>query len=679
MVRTIIPGSASWLLPLYFTLALGQNASTIADTVFRNGKIYTLDAASSQAQALAINDGVIVFTGSDDGVQSFIGSNTTVIDLDGRMAMPGLIDAHMHTGAAGEALVKCNLNYETLAIDQVLVHLQKCIDDEPEKNNESKWLDVVNFDLSGLATLSGLPSKADLDKLNTTRPVILTTTDHHTYFVNSIALKVSGISASTRNPAGGRIDRLPGSNEPSGLLQDQAATLLAGPNPLTEAERIDGVNAALRELRQAGVTTFQEAVATPIQHNLFQKVQQSGNLSARPYFDYQVTPPATVDAVDATIKDAINVTTMFNDKSQVGPKPVQKWQAIKLFMDGIIQAPAKTGAVLSPYLEQVGNSSEWAVPPNATNVEPYIELAPLAALLGQLVSNGIDAQLHADGDGAVRRVLDAVEQFRENFPNVTDYKIAIAHAELSSPDDWPRFAELGVDAILSFQWAQPSATWEPLTFNAMGPDRMEYLEAFVDIAAGGRPVIYGSDWPVRSLFLFDTDHFNPLLTKGGQIDPLDEFLALKSAVTRQGDPENSHSPASHGAPFNTSTFPGKKMEREPALRAITIEAAKFLRADNSIGSLEVGKVADVIILDRNYFEVPEEEIARQKVLLTMLGGEVLYVADGASFGEGVTPKFLNTNTTSADVKNVGGFAGRSMSEQAKALRAQVGRRHACHA
>lgn len=684
MVQTILSRHTCRLLSLSLSLALvlGQNVSTIANTVLRNGKIYTLDAASSQAQALAINEGVIVFTGSDDDIHSFIGPNTTVIDLDGRMAMPGLVDAHMHTGAAGEALVKCNLNYETLAIEQVLEHLQKCIDAEPEKNDENKWLDVVNFDLSGLATLSGLPSKADLDKLNTTRPVILTTTDHHTFFVNSIALKVSGINASTPNPAGGRIDRLPGSNEPSGLLQDQASTLLAGPNPLTEAERIDGVNAALRELRQAGITTFQEAVATPIQHSLFRQVQQSGNLSARPYFDYQVTPPATVEAVDTVIKDAINITTTFNEKGQVGTKPVQKWQAIKLFMDGIIQSPAKTGATLSPYLEQVGNSSEWIVPPNATIVEPYIQLEPLAVLLGQLASNSIDVQLHADGDGAVRRVLDAVEQFRENFPNVTDYKIAIAHAELSSPDDWPRFAKLGVDAILSFQWAQPSSTWQPLTYNAMGPDRMQYLEAFVDIAEGGRPIIYGSDWPVRILFLpiwYNHQLFQYFAHTLLQIDPLDEFLALKSAVTRQGDPENSHSPASHGAPFNTSTFPGKKMEREPALRAITIEAAKFLRADDSIGSLEVGKVADIIILDRNYFEVPEEEIARQKVLLTMLGGEVHYVDDGASFGEGVTPKFPNTNTSSADVKNVGGFSGRSMSEQAKALRAQVGRRHACHA
>lgn len=212
----------------------------------------------------------------------------------------------------------------------------------------------------------------------------------------------------------------------------------------------------------------------------------------------------------------------------------------------------------------------------------------------------------------------------------------------------------------------------------MGPDRLQYLEAFVDIAAGGRPIIYGSDWPVRLVLSSVINRPDPLRTEQRQIDPLDEFLVLKTAVPRGGDPKNPHSPASHGAPFNISTFPGKKMEREPALRAMTIEAAKFLRADSRLGSLEVGKVADVIVLDRNYFEVPKEEIAQQKVLLTMLGGEVLFVADGARFGEHVTPKFPNINMTSADVKNVGGFAGRGISKQADALRGKVRRRHLCH-
>ncbi|KAF6823035.1 amidohydrolase 3 [Colletotrichum plurivorum] len=633
-----------WLASVCFGLAVAQQGSQVADTVFRNGRIYTLDAASTEGQALAVNNGMIVFAGSDDSVQPFIGPNTVVVDLDGRMAMPGLIDAHMHVSSGGEALVKCDLNYETLTIEEVLQHLQTCIDAEPDKNVEGKWLEAVNFDLSGMTTKSGSRTKADLDKLNTVRPVILTATDHHTFFVNSIALKISGINASTPDPAGGRVDRLPGSREPSGMLQDTASELLAGPDPLTVEELKTGLQAALRALREAGVTTFQEAVASPSQHDLFQSIQETGGLSARPFFDYRITVPDTTAGVDALVKDVVNVTSTLTTPGKVDPNPVLKWQAVKIFMDGIIMYPANTGAVIGPYLSQVGNSSEWVVPPNATVVEPYVKLEPLAALLGELAKNRVDAQIHADGDAAVRRVLDAVEAFRTQSPNLTDYKIAIAHAELSHPDDWKRRGDLGVDAIVSFQWAQPSATWDPLTFNSLGSERVPYLEAFVDIAEGGRPVIYGSDWP---------------------IDPLDEFLALKAGVTRQGDPQNPHSPASQGAPFNTSTFPGRK-------------AARFLRADTSIGSLEVGKVADVIVLDKNYFEVPEEEIARQKVLLTMLGGEVLYVADGTDLGRVVTPKFPNTNTTTADVKNFGGFSGRAISEQAKELRSVLGRRHTCH-
>jgi hypothetical protein len=141
-----------------------------------------------------------------------------------------------------------------------------------------------------------------------------------------------------------------------------------------------------------------------------------------------------------------------------------------------------------------------------------------------------------------------------------------------------------------------------------------------------------------------------------QIDPLDEFLALKTAVTRSGDPENPNSSASQGAPYNT-TFPGKTMGREAALRAITTEGARFLRASDKLGSLELGKIADIIVLERNYFTVPAEEIGRQRVLLTMLGGEVLYVADGVSFG--VKPKFPNNDAQGLHLESraVGGFAG----------------------
>lgn len=162
----------------------------------------------------------------------------------------------------------------------------------------------------------------------------------------------------------------------------------------------------------------------------------------------------------------------------------------------------------------------------------------------------------------------------------------------------------------------------------------------------------------------------------GQIDPLDEFLALKVAVTRAGDPENPNSPASQGPPYD-GVFPGSGISRKSALQSITINGARFLRADKQIGSLEVGKLADVIILEKNFFKVPESELARQKVLLTMVGGEVVYVADGEDFG--VEAKFPNTDETTAKLarRTIGGFNGQELSEEAKANAAKLRKRGGC--
>lgn len=152
-----------------------------------------------------------------------------------------------------------------------------------------------------------------------------------------------------------------------------------------------------------------------------------------------------------------------------------------------------------------------------------------------------------------------------------------------------------------------------------------------------------------------------------QIDPLDEWLAIKAGVTRSGDPENPNSPASQGAPYKGKGLPGLTLTREQAIRAITTESSRFLRADAYIGSLEVGKLADAIVLKANYFEVPEDEIARQKALLTMVGGEVVYIADEIDFGNGVEAKFSNNDTVSKTLnrRSVGGLQGRDLSQEGK--------------
>ncbi|KAF5579661.1 amidohydrolase [Fusarium subglutinans] len=270
-----------------------------------------------------------------------------------------------------------------------------------------------------------------------------------------------------------------------------------------------------------------------------------------------------------------------------------------MFMDGVLLYPANTGSLIEPYFQPVANTSIWA-PKSDFGPKTYWDKELLSLTLTKLFKNNIDAQIHVDGDLAVRTALDALEELRNKNPKLRDYRVGLAHNEVTDPSDWPRFAELKADPIMSFQWSQASSVWLPNGVKSMGPRRSYYMEAFGELAKFGSAIIYGSNWP---------------------IDPPDEWLAIKAGATRSGDPKNPHSPASQGAPYNGNGLPGLTLTRDQAIRAITTESARFLRADAYIGSLEVGKLADAIVLKANYFEVPEEHIARQKTLLTMVGGE----------------------------------------------------------
>ncbi|KAH8892413.1 hypothetical protein GQ53DRAFT_861677 [Thozetella sp. PMI_491] len=613
------------VLPL--ALASSQKSS-VADTVFLNGSIYTLDNLSRKVSALTITNGVITSIGNDKDIETSIGPSTAVINLRGRMAMPGLVDAHMHTFSGGQFLLKCNLNYQPLNLSAVLSHIQGCINAESGKEATGEWLEVVNMDWPTLSTASGPITKSQLDSLKTVRPVFVRSSDYHTVWANSKALAESNITAATADPPNGKVERL-ANGEPSGILEDDARSLLAGPAPASDQDNINSCNAALKLLRESGITSWQEAAASPTIGTAYEAIKKAGRLSARGWFDYMIDSPNSTNAVPAAIRDVRSVLSAHNDPSPLSPNPTLKWQAIKGFLDGVITYPASTGAVVEPYYQ------------------PVVESALL---------NGIDAQFHADGDLAVRVALDSVQNFRVRHPGKTDYRVGIAHDELTTPEDWPRFAELGVDAIMSFQWAQPSSFWVPDTFKALGPNRQNYLEAWGDIAKRGRNITYGSDWP---------------------IDPLDVWLALKAGVTRSGDPQNPNSPASQGPQYGGVLLPGPSLTREAALRSYTIEAAKFLRADAHIGTLEVGKLADMIVLESDFFRLPDDELGRQRVLLTMVGGQVLYVADGQDFG--VKPKFPNNETTThfLEALSVGGFGGKHLSEQAKKSVARLHRRGSC--
>ncbi|KAM0543968.1 hypothetical protein ACHAPJ_012063 [Fusarium lateritium] len=204
--------------------------------------------------------------------------------------------------------------------------------------------------------------------------------------------------------------------------------------------------------------------------------------------------------------------------------------------------------------------------------KPYWDQDLLSTFLAKLFEEQIDAQIDVDRDFAIRTALDALEDVRAKLPKLRDYRVGLAHNEVTDPSDWPQFAELKADPIMSFQWSQASSIWLPNGVKSMGPRRAQYMEAFGEIAKFGSHII----------------------------DPLDEWLAIKDGVTRSGGPQNPNSPASQGAPCGRNGLPGLTLSRDQAIRAITTERGRFPRADTYVGSLEIGKLADAIILKVNY-------------------------------------------------------------------------------
>lgn len=469
-----------------------------ADTVFYNGSIYSLDEHSSNFQAMAIKDGRITYLGNDKCVKRFTGPDTALFDLEGRMVMPGLVDAHMHLLTGGAGLLKCNLNYQPLDLDEVLDHIQQCLDSD-EGKGDNDWLEVIYLDIYHLSDVTGGVTKKDLDTLNTNRPVVVRSADRHTSWVNTAALEASDITASTPSPPGGIVERLPGSQEPSGLLQDNAGGLLSGPAPPTAEDDIQSAKAALKLLREQGLTGFQDASSNIATAKAFEAIKKEGALSARGFFDYRIDAPNSTAQIAPLVQQVVNVTSTYNDPTELEAEPSLKWHAVKLYVDGVILYPANTGVLLEPYYSPVDNTSSAPWEPNPKiHPEPYWSTELLSATLEQLFMKNIDAQIHVDGDGAVRVALDAVEGFRERNPGYEDYKVGLAHNEVTNPSDWPRYAELKADPIMSFQWAQASSVWIPNTLKSMGPVRSQHLQAWGDIARFGTRVVYGSDWPVSS-------------------------------------------------------------------------------------------------------------------------------------------------------------------------------------
>ncbi len=595
-------GGARWAARLVVSLLVGVSvcagaAVPPAEVVYRHGKVYTIDGKGTVAQALAISAGKITYVGTDEGAKALIGKSTKVIDLGGRTVMPGLVDGHMHPVEAGMGLLKCNLSYSSLTVVQFRARIQSCLDERRKTDGPDAWLEVVNWFRYGMGAEAAGVDRKVLDSLKTQRPIIVHDSFGHSSLVNSRALALAKITAQTKDPVGGRIDRA-ASGEPTGILEDAAQDSIGAllPKPTAE-DHVAGARAALKALREQGITSFLDAIGSDEDMEAFAAVEREGALTARAHFAPLIRPAdaPNVDAARQAVARVVAAAKKY-DQGALRPAPSISVHQAKLFMDGVITAPADTGALLEPYFVNPGTAQSPKFEP-AARLEPsvYFPVPILTQILIGLGQNNIDPHIHTDGDGAVRSALDAVKGMRAALPG-RDVRPAFAHCELVDPADYPRFAQLSVIPVLSFQWEKPASDTVDGARDSLGPRRWPLIEPAGWLAEKGALIAYGSDWPV---------------------DPLDEWFALQVGVTRKARPDAP--PAYSG---RLGKDPG--LSQAAVMQSITRNAAYELHEEPYIGSLEVGKFADLIVIDRDVATVSPDQIAGTKVLRTVVGGHVVY-------------------------------------------------------
>lgn len=553
-------------LPALFS-ACSEPRAPGADTVFTGGGVYTIDDDRSWAEAVAVSDGEIVFVGSDAEVASYIGSNTDVIDLSGRMLMPGFHDGHAHVRHGGASLLGCSLHdYGDVAA--IRSRLAECLSSGDYAPDD--WVIGGGWPLA--AFTDGAPSAAMLDEVLGGRPAMFTDAFGHNAWVSSRALHLAGIDATTPDPPHGVIVRDPETGEPTGTLRDAAMALV---DPVLPEEDEDDLYAALMAGLEAanafGITAYIDPGVAGSELEFYRTAERENELTARVVASLSPLG-ALADKFGPEIFDLLERRDRYRSD-------LLNVDSVKVYIDGVIET--RTSFMLEPYSD-------------GSNFPPFYAQDELDTLYQRLDAMGLQIHTHAIGDGAIRLALDAYENARyENGPN--DNRHQIVHLQLIDPEDIPRFGELGVAANFQYLWCYPDV-YIDLAVDIVGESRVQAFYPVRNVRDTGGLLVGGSDWDVSSL------------------NPLD---AIETAVRRQD-------------PFEAAgrvLGENEEVDLVTAIDMYTRNAAYVMRLEERTGSIEVGKRADLIVLDRNLFEIPVTEINEARVLLTLLDGRTVHRAD----------------------------------------------------
>ncbi len=570
---------AAALLAVATQSAIASSTPAAADTIYLNARIYTVNDAQPWADAVAIRDGHFVHVGDSAAAQAYRGPATTVVDLQGAMVMPGINDAHVHAQRGGvKSLYECNFPFSSTP-EQIATQVAKCVAENPDL----LWIRGGQWDSGFFDTHDIASPRAFLDAVSGDKAVLLNDDSNHNGWVNSRALALAGIDKDTPDPSDGTIVRDPVTGEPNGLLLEGAEQRVSDQLPeWSEAQLQAGAREALRIANSFGITGLKEAYSEPHAMAAFQALEAANELTAHLALGIQ-TPyghrdgPLDYAAIDAQrdryASDGLH--TAF----------------VKVFMDGVPTA-SRTAAMLEPYTPEHNE---------AESHRGMLHLAPelLTQDLIELDKRGYTVKIHTAGDRSVRVALDAIAAARKANGN-SGLRHELAHAGYIDPEDVPRFAELDAVADLSPYLWHPSPIIDSVVA-AVGSPRGEQYFPVRSLLEANAPILAGSDWPAA-------------------VETIDPWLGIEALVTRQ-DPRGQ---------FPGSFWPEEAITLADALRIMTLGGARAMRLDQRTGSIEVGKSADMIVLDRDPFAIEPQDISEIRVLRTLFAGNTVYTANHAA-------------------------------------------------
>jgi predicted amidohydrolase YtcJ len=556
------------ILLMFGASAFGQLAPAApADLVVVHAKVYTVNAKQPWAQAVAIRQGKIVAVGTDEEIARLQNKNTKVIDAGGRLVMPGFVDCHIH-------FLEGSLGIDRVHLEgaQNVADIQKMLREYAAKHPGDSWILGTGWNYA-MFSPETLPNKKYLDELFPDRPAFISGYDGHTTWANSKALAIAGVTNETPDPAGGAIVRDPKTGEATGALKEAASGIVNKVVPKsTRAEKLAALREGIHWANENGLTRVHSAGGDFEDLDLYAELRQHGDLSLRFYIAYFLDPPELrkqdLDAVEAARR-----------------KYRDDWidtNVVKMMIDGVIES--HTAAMLDPYSDDP-----------STKGKPFWETDKYQTAVAELDKRGFQLFTHAIGEGGVRTSLDAYENAAAVNHDM-DRRPRIEHIETVSVADIPRFGKIGVIASMQPLHSYPDADTLDVWARNAGPDRASRAWSWKSIADASGKLAFGSDWPVVTL--------NP-------------WEGVQTAVTRQtreGKPEGGF-------------VPGQRLTVAQAVNGYTLGAAFAGRREKTEGSLEVGKLADLIIVSQNIFEIDPHKIAETKVVDTIVGGKVVYQAE----------------------------------------------------